>query len=578
MRNLIIFLLFFSIIKLNAQVAGGSAFDTKDLLQFDLGSQLDGDRMMQANAMPVGNMIDPNYYYIGPDDVISIQVLPSMPTPKTMSVSPDGSVLIPRLGVLNLKGMTLAQAKDTITKVIIKNNPNAQVFLALRNTRSCIINIKGNVFAPTIYTLPAAYQVSTAISFANRFSTKESNMSVVHMESVLKIREKKKDQEKLFQKSGIAQESEFWRRNVQLLRNDGTSQIIDLEKAVIKNDPSLDPYIREGDVIIVPFESEVYSTISISGSVTRPIILPYKKGDMASELLMYGYGFTDDVDLDNIFLFQPISGQKIKLLVDDNNRLLSQDVELEPNAKIIVPSKQEAQIPKFGTVSIQGYVNKPGSYLIELNKTKVKDVIEQAGGFSSDAYLPLARIYRRQEINSTLVDPRKEIFETMQYSDLKADDTTRFFIDIQYKKPILAMDFDKLFNDNSEQDNVILQDGDIISIPSSPGYVEVMGQVKNPGIVEFVEGKNMLWYINRAGGFAEGSEDFRARIIRGRTNAWIEGDEKTIVNAGDRIYVPRTPDEPTSIKLQRYAVYASIISTFGFIVSILITLLNTKKE
>lgn len=569
MRILILILVMLNIFNLNAQVAGGNMIDSKDLLQLDMGGQLDNERSMQSETMPIGNMIDPNYYYIGPDDIISIQVLPSMPSPKIMYVSPDGSVLIPRLGVLNLKGMTLAQAKDTITKVIVKNNPNAQVFITLRNTRRCLVNIKGNVFSPTIYTLPAAYQVSTAISFANRFSTKESNMSMVNMESVLKIREKKKDQEKLFSKSGIAVESEYWRRNVQLLRNDGSSQIIDLEKAVINNDPSLDPYIREGDVIIVPFESEVYSVISISGSITRPAILPFKKGDKASELFKYGYGFTDDADLDNIILFLPNSGKKIKLKIV-NNAIIGEDFDLEPGSKLIVGSKQEYSQSKFGTVSVQGYVNKPGSYLIELNKTKVTEIIEQAGGFTPEAYLPLARIYRRQEINSTLIDPRKDIFETMQYSDLKADDTTRFFIDIQYKKPIVATDFEQLYGNKSEKDNVLLQDGDIISIPSSPGYVEVMGQVKNPGIVEFAEGKNMLWYINRAGGFAEGSEDFRARVIRGRTNAWIEGDENTIVNAGDRIYIPRVPDEPTTIKLQRYTVYASIIATVAGLLNLLV--------
>ncbi len=569
MNKLILIIIILNLVSIKAQVAGGNVIDTKDLLQVDLGSQIDNDKLLKNDAMPIGNMIDPNFYYVGSEDILSIQVIPSMPNPKLMYVSPDGSVLIPRLGVLNIKGMTLAQAKDTITKLIIKSNPNAQVFLTLRDTRRCLVNIKGNVFAPTIYTLPAAYQVSTAISFANRFSTKESSMSVVYMESVLKIREKKKDQEKLFSNSGLPVESEYWRRNVQLLRNDGTSQIIDLEKAVINNDPSLDPYIREGDVIVVPFEKDIYPLISVTGSVVRPIILPYKKGDKVSELIKYGYGFTDDADLNNIILLQPISGKRIKIEVDKNHNYVGQDFELEPGAKLIVGTIQDFHQPKYGTVSVLGYVNKPGTYLIELNKTKVREIIDQAGGFTEEAYLPLARIYRRQEINSTLIDPRKEIFETMQYSDLKSDDTTRFFIDIQYKKPIVAADFNQLYNNNSEKDNVLLQDGDIISVPSSPGYVEVMGQVKNPGIVEFSEGKNMLWYINRAGGFAEGSEDFRARIVRGRTNVWIEGDQNTIVNAGDRIYVPRVPDEPTTVKLQRYTVYASIIATISGLLNLI---------
>lgn len=561
-KRIILFIFFINCFSLNAQVAGGNIIDTKDLLQMDLSSQIDNDRLLKNDAMPIGNMINPDYYYIGPDDILSVQVLPSIPNPKLIYVSPDGSILIPRMGVLNIKGMTLSQAKDTINKIITKNNPNAQVFITLRDTRRCLVNIKGNVFSPTIYTLPAAYQVSTAISFANRFSTKDGNTSLVYMESVLKIREKKKDNEKLFSNSGLAMSSEYWRRNVQLLRNDGTSQIIDLEKAVINNEPSLDPYIREGDVIIVPYDKEVYPVISISGAVTRPIILPFKEGDKTSELLKYGYGFADEADLDNIYLLLPISGKRIKLEVDKNNTLLSEDFQLEAGSKIIVGVKREYHQPKFGTVSIQGYIKNPGTYLIELNKTKIKEIVEQAGGFLEDAYLPLARVYRRQEINSTLIDPRKEIFETFQYSDLKSEDTTRFFIDIQYKKPIVAVDFEQLYNNNSDKDNAVLQDGDIISIPSTPGYIEVMGQVKNPGIVEFVEGKNMLWYINRAGGFAEGSEDFRARIIKGRTNAWIEGSENIIVNAGDKIYVPRVPDEPTTVRLQRYIVYVSIFTTF----------------
>jgi len=546
---------------LHSQVSGGNVIDSKSLLEMDLGSQLDNDKFMKSETMPVGNSINPDYYYIGPDDILSIQILPYLQNPKTMYVSPDCSILIPRLGVLNIKGLTLSQVRDTLDKLMSRNSPNAKVFVTLRDTRKCLVNIKGNVLAPTIYTLPSSYQVSTAISFANRFSTKESSISIIHMESVLKIREKKKDIEKLYASSGISLESEYWRRNIKLIRNDGTSQIIDIEKAMITANPKLDPYIREGDEIVVPFDKDLYSKISISGAVVRPVILAFKEGDKASDLLKFGYGTTEESDLDNIILYMSQSGKQINLKVDSSMKLISEDFEIEAGSRIIVGTKAEYITPQFGTVSIQGNVKKPGNYLIKLNSSKLKDLIQDAGGFSDGAYLPLAKVVRRQEINSTLIDPRKEIFETMQYSDLKSDDTTRFYIDIQYKKPIVAADFVELFTNNSTKDNVILQDGDIIIVPSNPGYVEVMGQVKNPGIVEFEEGRNMLWYIERAGGFAEGSEPFRARIVRGRTNVWIEGNEKTLVFAGDRIYVPRVPDEPTTVTLQKYIVYASILST-----------------
>lgn len=551
---------------LNVYSQQGTTFlDSKELLP-NIGPQIEADALSNINEMPVGNLINPDFYYLGPGDVLSMQIVPAMPLSRNVTISPDGSVLIPRLGVINVKGMTLNQAKDTINKIVKKNNPNSDLFLTLKNTRSCLVDIRGNVFSPTIYTLPSAYQVSTAIAFANKFTTKEGTSSVVHMESVLKIREKKKDVEKLYSTSGLALESEYWRRNVQLVRNDGSSQIIDIEKAIINKDPSLDPYIREGDIITVPYNESNYAKISVSGGVVRPVELPFKQGDKASELIKYGYGFKNETDFDNIQIFMPISGRQIKIEVDSTMKMKSPDFELEPGSQLIVGVKANETIAKYGTVSLQGYVKKPGTYLIKLNETKIKDIIEQAGGFTDQAYLPLARVSRRQEINSTLIDPRKDIFEAMQYSDLTADDTTRFFIDIMYKKPIVACDLNELYKNNSERDNVILHDGDVISIPANPGYIEVMGQVKNPGMVEFVEGRNMLWYINRTGGAAEGSELDRARIIRGRTNAWIEGDEKTIVYAGDRIYVPRIPDEPNYLKLQRYSIYIAIASTFSYIV------------
>jgi protein involved in polysaccharide export with SLBB domain len=552
------------------QVAGGNnILEGSGLLQTDIGSQLSDDKALQSETLPIGNTINPDYYIMGPGDMLSIQVFPFMSSPKNIYVTPDCAILLPRLGELNLINMNLTQVRDTISKLYKNANQSARAFVTLRDARKCLINIKGNVTTPSIYTLPASYQVSTAITFANRFSNKESGISITQMESVLKIQERQKEAERLFSSSGLALESQFWRRNVKILRNDGTSQIVDLEKATVLNDPSSDPFIKEGDEIIIPYDDQYYSEISISGAVVRPVMVPFKKGDKASLLLKFGYGLTDDVNINDVKLFLPSSGKEINLTIDSSMHLLSKDYELEPGSKIIVGQYNNFEPPHYGTVTVKGNIKSPGSYLIKLRETRLKEIIEKAGGFTEKAYLPLAKVMRRQERTSTLVDPRKEIYETFQYSDLKSDDTNRFYLDIQYKKPVVSSDINSLYNHNTEIDNVMLQDGDIIIIPASPGYIEVMGQVKNPGIVEFQEGKTMRWYIERTGGYAEGSEEYRARIIRGRTNVWIEGDEETLVFAGDRIYVPRVPDEPTSLKLQRYAVYAGIIGTISSIINII---------
>ncbi|GAB1370682.1 hypothetical protein MASR1M45_07430 [Candidatus Kapaibacterium sp.] len=558
-----------------SQVAGVSGADTKELLQMEMDNQLGADGMSQLDGMPVGNSIDPKFYYIGPGDILSLQIFPIQNTPRNLTVSPDYTVLLPRIGEVDLKNKTLEQVRDTINKLYQSRSASSKAFVNLKEARKCIVNIKGNVLSPAIYTLPSSYQVSTAISFANQLG-KLSGVPIVAVEAMVQVQEKQREADRLFSETGIPSKPIYWSRNITLLRKDGTSQQIDLEKAVITNDINNDPYVKEGDQIVVPFDQQYFNQISISGAVTRPIILPFKSNDKVSMLLKFGFGTTDDADTNNVYCFLPSSNRRIQLKIDKSLNLLSEDFEIEPGTTVIIGQKLSYMRSNFGTVSVKGFVKSPGNYLIKIGETRLKDIIEMAGGFDNEAYLPLGRIIRRDYKQQSLSDPRQETFETMQYSDLKMDDTVRYYIDMKYKQPLVSTDFYEVFEKNSEIHNVLLYDGDVIEVPSNPGKVRVFGQVKNPGFVEFQPGKSMDWYVERAGGYAEGSERHRARIIRGRTQVWLEGSDSVAVFAGDQIYVPRVPDEPTTVKLQRYAVLASIVATVSVLINALAVIFIRK--
>ncbi|MDT3739577.1 MAG: SLBB domain-containing protein [Candidatus Kapabacteria bacterium] len=566
--KIIIFTVFVAILanmQLICQVTGVSGIDTKELLQAEMDNQL-GSEGKTLDGMPVGNAINPDSYYIGPGDMLSLQIFPFQTLPKNLVVSPDYSVLLPRIGEVMLKNLTLTQVRDTVNKLYQSRSTATKAFISLKEARKCIVSIKGNVLSPAIYTLPSSYQVSTAIAFANQLG-KLAGVPIVAVEAMVQVQEKQREAERLFSETGIPSKPVYWSRNVTLLRNDGSSIQIDLEKAVFEDDVANDPYLREGDQIIVPFDQPYFNQISISGAVTRPIVLPYKKGDKVSELLKYGYGLTDEADLNNVYIFMPETKKRVKLTIDKSLNLLSEDFEIEQGTSIIIGQSLSYKKSDFGTVAVKGFVNSPGNYLINLGETRLKDIIEMAGGFTEDAYLPLARIIRRDFKQQSLSDPRQETFETMQYSDLKMDDTVRYFMDMKYKQPLVSTDFLAVFEKNSDIHNVLLYDGDVIEVPNNPGKVRVFGQVKNPGFVEFQPDKTMDWYVERAGGYAEGSESHRARIIRGRTQVWLEGTEEVFVFAGDQIYVPRIPDEPTTVKLQKYAVYSSIAATVGLLIN-----------
>ncbi len=561
----------------NAQVTGGGNFNTNKIFSDELQNRGMANQMMSAEKPPVGNAVDPDYYYVGPGDLLAIRVSPAMLSDRIMMVSPDNKIILPRIGgEINVKGMTLTQVIDSVKKIISENNPNARVNMALRQARICMISIKGNVTFPGTYTLPASYSVSTAIKVANQTNVSD-NISNQEMPNLLKLQEKQRDIDRLFSESGLSATSSYKVRNITVLHRDGTSSIADLEKAIAADNAEFDPFIREGDVINVPFEKSQFAKISVSGEVNRPITLVYKPGDKISLLLGFGYGLTENADRNNIVYIDPNNNQnsnRRKIKVDDKDKYIGEDFDVSPGGIIIVNSKPVINTSNHGIVSIKGAVNSPGIYTIISGQTKIKDIIETAGGLTDKAYLPLANIIRRDKKASAYNNNRRLLNEKFQYSDLTLDDTTRFILNIDLKQPYVACNFIDLFENDSDEFNVVLQDGDVINIPENPNRVYVFGQVNNPGFIDFVPGKSMEWYIQRAGGYAEGAEASRSRIIRGNTRVWVESRDGVYVYDGDEIYVPRPPDVPLSVETQRLVFYASLAGTALSLLSLILTIIS----
>jgi protein involved in polysaccharide export with SLBB domain len=554
------------------QIKGLSSFESIQTLQESVQNKAQNELLLNKEQMPIGNSVEDKYYFIGPDDIISIQLLPSMPIEQLITISPENLIMIPRIGIIDLKGKTLLQAKDTILKVLKDRNPNIEAAIALKQSRVVLVTVKGNVTMPGTYYLPASYKVSTVIKMVNQLKASNQYTPQQQIPTIMKLLDKEIQTERLYYESGIAPLSSFSLRNISVFHSDGTTESVDIEKSNLLKNVSFDPYIREGDEVYVPFEKINYPVISIAGAVKRPTAIVYKNGDKASLLLKMGYGITENADLGNVKLLNTDKNDgnsDMILKVDSSLNLLSEDFDLKPGSTIIVGEKAPVTQTKHTMVSIKGNVAKPGIYLVEPNKSRLMDVIDVAGGLTKEAYLPLAYIVRRDKNVAFSNNFRQEVLENFQYSDLKLEDTTRYKVDVDLKLPMVSCDFVKAYQNKSSQDNVILEDGDLIYIPSSPGQVRVLGQVNQPGFVEFSENKNIEWYVEHAGGFGPGAEKSKTRIIRGRTKVWIEDD---IVYAGDWIYVPRPTDISTSVQAQNYSVIAGVISATATLLSLIVVI------
>lgn len=551
-----------------SQVMGSSSdFDMTKLMQQNAPS---GSELLRTELLPSDNIVDPITYRVGPGDVLSIQILSGNATEQYISITPENSVLIPRIGEVSLLGKTLSQAKDTIITVMKNRNPQATITVMLRKSRTLYISIKGNIRFPGTYTVPASMRVSTIIRLANQPPKSAAQNTMVGTSA--QIDQSKElnaiEAQKSVLKAGTMSAGEdlpsFVARNISILHTDGSAHNVDLEKSITEVRNNLDPTLREGDQIYVPFEKPGYATIAIAGAVRRPITIAYKQGDKASMLLKLGYGFTEDANVNEVYLDQ--GGQQTKIPIQSDGTL-SKDIDIVPGAVIVVRSNNILATGfKTGVAELTGAIQNPGAYTIKAGITTLKDIIEQAGGITDKAYLPLAYIVRREKQEPASNEPRFRAMMGMQFTDLKAEDTMRYLMHSMYRKPSVACDFTKAFS-GSEKDNVLIEDGDIIVMPENPQRVYVYGQVNNPGYVTFVSGKTMDWYIQQAGGYAAGADEDLTRIIKGRSKIWVEGDKKDVfVESGDEIYCAPPSQRPPGYE---YQYYSFLITAIGGLVATL---------
>jgi protein involved in polysaccharide export with SLBB domain len=120
------------------------------------------------------------------------------------------------------------------------------------------------------------------------------------------------------------------------------------------------------------------------------------------------------------------------------------------------------------SVTIEGEVRYPGVYVLTIRNERLSDIVHRAGGLQTSGYArggSLVRNGQRYRAN----------FE------------------------------DALDNPKGDED-IILQPGDRLSIPQRPFTVVVQGEVRNPGIYAFVDGKSRNYYIDRAGGEGDSAD------------------------------------------------------------------------
>lgn len=491
--------------------------------------------------IPLEGTIDPNTYIVGPGDLLEINVWSAVPFVNTTMVTPEGTIIIPTVGVVEVAGKTLAEVKSLVSSAVRKVYIKGDITTSLLSPRIFSVTISGVVNNPGSYYAAAVQRADQVIYQANLQSPvaasklsllEEQKKNLAERDEVLKYyRSDELDQQPL----------NFSLRNIKLIRSSGDTLAVDLVRYYATGNTRFDPLLLDGDRIIVPNLNLEGNSLTITGAVRLQGTYEYFPKDSLSSIFEIAQGPTSYADLEHVDLYRtdPKTGQVSHHVIDYTKiqRQEIPDIPLRPMDRIVVREKYPREYPH--SVRVRGEVVRPGLYPIARNQTRLSEIIKMAGGFTPYAALANARVLRfDQPLDKLELNPDYQRLFDMRLSDMNATDREYFNFEALLKRNLVAVDFQRLFLRGDSSHDVILQDGDLIFIPSNQNTILVLGQVPFPGQQQFVAGKDYKYYIQQAGGVSYKAWESKVRVIKAGNKNWLKPN-KTQLEPGDTIWVPR---------------------------------------
>ena len=219
----------------------------------------------------------------------------------------------------------------------------------------------------------------------------------------------------------------------------------------------------------------------------------------------------------------------------------------------VVASGEGATV--VGEVTLRGELARSGTYPISRGE-RLSDVIARAGGLAVNAYpegtVFLRKSSARQEkeaMSRSAAELEQQVVLAAGEEDFKPEAATflRELIDqLRAATPLgrITIEADPVVLTAAPEKDVILENGDVVFVPSRPSTVLVSGQVMMPQSLHCQPGWGVDDYIEAAGGFSRYADEGYVFIVypNGRAervsgSSWFSGHR--VIPPGSIIIIPR---------------------------------------
>ena len=253
--------------------------------------------------------------------------------------------------------------------------------------------------------------------------------------------------------------------------------VFDLAEVLSTNDSKANFQLFAGDEVRI-YSKDMFQddkNVTINGDVKNPGQYSLKNNMVLKDLILESGGIIDNVKSFKVEIarkkqdsYGDIYAQLIEFKLINSPALLELNngkIDFKLNHLDQISIIKSPENTNLETVSVSGFVNYPGDYIISKKDEKVTSILKRAGGLRAEAY-PRASILIR---NGELIN--------VSFSDIIKNKRSKY--------------------------NFSVIGGDSIVIGSKPNLVKLVGEFNSPGNYQYTPGYRIRDYIELAGGLSD---------------------------------------------------------------------------
>ena len=319
--------------------------------------------------------------------------------------------------------------------------------------------------------------------------------------------------------------------------------------------------LRKNDLLHIPSVLSLESdfTVYIGGEVRHPDSYPYAENMTIEDIILRAGGLTEAASTARVDVYRRLkdpsgttvpkeSGERFTFTLADGE-IVSSDpgFTLQPYDQVVVRRSPGYEVQQ--NVTISGEVLFGGQYAKVSKNERLSSLVERAGGLTPHAYVKGARLTRRLTIAEQR-QAREALKLKVEADVIKKEDSVNYeeqLTQVDLSNRPVGIDLEKALKHPGGPEDIILRDGDALSIPQFEATVRISGGVLYPNTVTYKKNKKLGYYINQAGGYSRLAQKRNPYVVY--MNGQVASGYWARIEPGCEIIVPERPErEPMSLQ------------------------------